>query len=148
MPPFLTLPLRATAAAFAIAAAVPGMAMAGGIPEPLTDPPGDAARGRAIVADRERGLCLLCHTAPIPEATFQGNLAPDLAGVGARLDVAALRLRMVDSRRIKPNTIMPPYHSTEGFQRVGQRWQGQPILTAQEVEDVVTYLTTLTEPRP
>lgn len=145
---FLTLPIRTTAAAFAIALALTGMVTADGLPAPLTDTPGDAARGRAIVADRERGLCLLCHTAPIPEATFQGNLAPDLAGVGARLDVAALRLRMVDSRRIKPNTIMPPYHSTEGFQRVGQRWQGEPILTAQEVEDVVTYLTTLTEQRP
>lgn len=145
---FLTLPIRTTAAAFAIALALTGMVTADGLPEPLTDTPGDAARGRAIVADRERGLCLLCHTAPIPEAPFQGNLAPDLAGVGARLDVAALRLRMVDSRRIKPNTIMPPYHSTEGLQRVGQRWQGQPILTAQEVEDVVTYLTTLTEQRP
>ena len=145
---FLTLPIRTTAAAFAIALALTGMVAADGLPAPLTDTPGDAARGRAIVADRERGLCLLCHTAPIPEAPFQGNLAPDLAGVGARLDEATLRLRMVDSRRIKPNTIMPPYHSTEGLRRVGQRWQGEPILTAQEVEDVVTYLTTLTEPRP
>jgi L-cysteine S-thiosulfotransferase len=116
-----------------------------GLPEPLTAVPGDPAQGRAIVVDRTRGLCLLCHAGPFPEVPLQGDLAPSLAGVGARLDAAALRLRMVDSRRLNPETIMPPYGSTEGLNRVGERWKGNSILSPQEIEDVVAYLLTLTE---
>jgi L-cysteine S-thiosulfotransferase len=114
-----------------------------GLP-PLTPTPGDPERGRAIVVDRDRGLCLLCHSGPFPEEPFQGNLGPSLDGVGSRLDPAALRLRIVDSRRINPDTIMPPYRSTDGLNRVGARWRGEPILSAQQVEDVVAFLATLT----
>lgn len=113
------------------------------LPRPLTAAPGDAARGRAIVASRQAGLCLLCHPAPIPEERFQGNLAPDLAGAGARWSAAQLRLRVVDARRLNPQTIMPPYHDTDGLRRVGSAWQGRPLLDAQQVEDVVAWLVTL-----
>ncbi len=139
---------RAVIAALAFSGGLSGAAAAQGMPQPLTDAAGDASRGRAIVVDRQVGLCLLCHTGPFPDAPFQGDLGPDLTGVGARLSADELRLRMVDSRRINPSTIMPPYHSTDGLERVGARWEGRPILTAQEVEDVVTYLTTLTGSRP
>src|SRR3954470_7822788 len=81
------------------------------IPAPLTGTPGDPARGRAIVLDRQRGLCLLCHSGPFPEERFQGDLAPSLAGVGARLTLGQLRLRMVDGRRLNPESIMPSYYS-------------------------------------
>lgn len=113
------------------------------MPQPLTAVPGDAARGRAIVASRQAGLCLLCHPAPIPEERFQGNLAPDLAGAGARWSAAQLRLRIVDARVLNPQTIMPPYHATDGLQRVGPAWQGRAVLDAQQVEDVVAWLVTL-----
>jgi sulfur-oxidizing protein SoxX len=113
------------------------------IERPLTDVPGDPARGRAIVASRQTGLCLLCHAAPIPEERFQGNLAPDLAGAGARWSAGQLRLRIVDARRLNPQTVMPPYQRTEGLTRVGSAWQGKPLLGAQQVEDVVAYLVTL-----
>lgn len=117
----------------------------GAIAEPLSGLPGDANRGRAIVASRQQGLCLLCHTGPFPEERFQGNLAPDLAGTGSRWTEAQLRLRVVDARRLNPSTIMPPYHRVEGLHRVGAGWQGQPVLTAQQVEDVVAFLATLRE---
>jgi sulfur-oxidizing protein SoxX len=113
--------------------------------EPLTGGRGDAARGRAIVVDRQRGLCLLCHSGPFPEQRFQGNLAPDLTGVGARWSEGQLRLRIVDSRRLNPATIMPPYHAVDGLTRVGRNWQNKPILSAEQIEDVVAFLTTLTE---
>jgi L-cysteine S-thiosulfotransferase len=113
------------------------------IPAPLTDVPGDAARGRAIVADRQLGLCLLCHTGPVPEERFQGTLAPNLAGAGRRWSTAQLRLRMVDAQRLNPASLMPPYHRTDGLARVGAAWRGRPLLTAQQVEDVVAYLATL-----
>lgn len=113
------------------------------IPAPLTDTPGDAARGRAIVADRTKGLCLLCHAGPIPEERFQGNIGPDLAGAGSRWSVGALRLRLVDARALNPDTIMPSYYRIEGTARVGAAWRGKPVLEAQEIEDVVAYLATL-----
>lgn len=111
--------------------------------QPLTAMPGDAARGRAIVANRQVGLCLLCHTGPFPEERFQGNLAPDLAGAGARWSEGQLRLRLVDGRRLSPQTIMPSYHRTEGLERVGSAWKDRPVLAAQQIEDVVAFLATL-----
>ncbi len=115
----------------------------GAIPAPLTAMPGDAARGRLIVADRQKGLCLLCHTGPFPEQRFQGSLAPDLAGSGARATPAQLRLRLVDPSRLNPATIMPGYHRVDGLTRVAPGLRGKPILNALEIEDVVAFLTTL-----
>ena len=105
--------------------------------------PGDATRGRAIVANRQVGLCLLCHTAPIPEERFQGNLAPDLAGAGDRWTESQLRQRIMDSSTLNPDTIMPSYYKTEGLTRVTPAQSGKPILTTQQIEDVVAYLATL-----
>lgn len=113
------------------------------IPEPLQGLTGDAQRGRAIVASRQTGLCLLCHSAPIPEERFQGTLAPSLAGAGARLNIGQLRLRIVDSQRVNPDSIMPAYHRVDGLSQVGRDWRGKPVLDAQQVEDVVAYLQTL-----
>jgi sulfur-oxidizing protein SoxX len=113
------------------------------IDTPLTAAPGDAARGRAIVANRRQGLCLLCHAGPIPEERFQGNLAPDLAGAGARWSAGQLRLRMVDARRLNPESIMPAYYRTTGLTRVPAALRDKPILSAQQIEDVVAYLKTL-----
>jgi sulfur-oxidizing protein SoxX len=115
------------------------------IPEPLAARPGDAARGRAIVANRSVGLCLLCHSGPIPEERFQGTLAPSLVGAGARWSVGQLRLRIADGARLNPDTIMPPYYRTIGLQRVAKAFEGKTILTAEQVEDVVAYLATLKE---
>ncbi len=113
------------------------------IERPLAGLAGDAARGRAIVANRQVGLCLLCHPAPIAEERFQGNLAPDLAGAGARYSAAQLRLRVVDPRRLNPASFMPAFHSATPASRVGEAWVGKPILTAQQVEDVVAWLASL-----
>jgi sulfur-oxidizing protein SoxX len=104
---------------------------------------GDPGRGRAIVANRQVGLCLLCHTAPIPEERFQGNLAPELAGTGSRWTEAQLRQRIADSRSVTPQSIMPAYLRSEGFNRVGTAWRGKTILTPEQVDDVVAYLVTL-----
>ncbi|MBV0881787.1 sulfur oxidation c-type cytochrome SoxX [Noviherbaspirillum sp. L7-7A] len=116
-----------------------------GIPQPLATAAGDAARGRAIVANRQVGLCLLCHAGPLPEERFQGNLAPDLAGSGTRWSEAQLRLRIVDAGRINPDTIMPAYYRIDGLNNVAPAVRGKPILDAQQVEDVVAYLRTLKE---
>lgn len=111
--------------------------------EPLGGAKGDAARGRAIVVDRQKGLCLLCHTGPFPEQRFQGTLAPDLRGTGSRWSEGQLRLRLVDSSKLNPATIMPSYYRTHGFTRVGSAWQGKPVLSAEQIEDVLAFLVTL-----
>ncbi len=111
----------------------------------LTGRPGDAARGRAIVANRSAGLCLLCHSGPIPEERFQGTLAPSLAGAGSRWSEGQLRLRIVDGARLNPDTIMPAYYRITGLQRVARPFAGKTVLTAEQVEDVVAWLATLKE---
>ena len=113
------------------------------IPASLTGAKGDAARGRAIVANHNLGLCLLCHSGPFPEDKFQGNLAPDLAGAGSRWSEGQLRLRIVDAARLNRDTIMPPFYRIDHLRRVPQAYRDKPVLTAVEVEDVVAYLMTL-----
>jgi sulfur-oxidizing protein SoxX len=113
-----------------------------GIPASLTGAKGDPARGRAIVANRQVGLCLLCHSGPFPEERFQGNLAPDLREA-ARLSEAEIRLRLVDPARVNPQTIMPAYYRTDGLTRVAPAYRGKPVLTAEQIEDVVAYLFSL-----
>jgi L-cysteine S-thiosulfotransferase len=114
-----------------------------GIPEPLTGAKGDAERGRTIVVNRQVGLCLLCHSGPYPDERFQGTLAPDLKGTGSRWTEAQLRLRIVDASRLNPDTIMPPYYRVGGLVQVAPAFQGKPILTAEQVEDVIAHLVTL-----
>jgi len=113
-----------------------------GIPDSLTGRPGDAAHGRALVLDRT-STCILCHSGPLPETRFQGDLAPNLAGAGSRWTTSQLRLRLVDASQLNPATIMPSYYRVDGLVRVGQNWRDRPILSAEQIEDIVAYLTTL-----
>jgi L-cysteine S-thiosulfotransferase len=114
------------------------------MPGSLTGRPGNAVRGRRIVLDRETGNCLICHKVPEPAELFQGDLGPDLGGVGKRLTAGQIRLRLADQSRLNPRTLMPPYHRAEGLNRVAAKYEGRPVLTAQEMEDVIAYLGTLT----
>ncbi|MFL6814064.1 MAG: sulfur oxidation c-type cytochrome SoxX [Bradyrhizobium sp.] len=114
------------------------------IPQSLTGMPGDAARGRALVLDRT-STCILCHSGPFPETQFQGDLAPSLTGAGSRWSEGQLRLRLVDATRLNPTTIMPSYYRVEGLARVGPAWRGKPILSAEQIEDLVAYLASLRE---
>ena len=114
------------------------------VPDSLTGIEGDAARGRALVVDRT-STCILCHNGPFPEQKFQGDLAPDLAGTGSRWSEGQLRLRLVDASRLNEATIMPSYYRTDGLARVGPAWLGKPILSAEQIEDIVAYLVTLRE---
>ncbi len=110
-------------------------------------PPGDAARGRALLIARDPANCILCHAAPNElvgaGARFSGNLAPPLDGAGARWTAGQLRLRIVDSRRLNPDSLMPSYYRTDGLVEVGAAWRGQPIMSAQQIEDLIAYLVTL-----
>jgi len=145
----LALAGAATTSAATTSAAAPLAIVGDGIPQPLDGAvAGDVARGRAIVANRQVGLCLLCHTGPVSEERFQGNLATDLRGAGQRWTAAQLRLRIADASRINPSTIMPSYYKADGLSRVAATYQGQTILTAQQVEDIVAWLQTLKDTSP
>ena len=115
------------------------------IPEPLGGHRGDPQRGRLIALDREVANCLACHRVPEPAERFQGELGPDLAGVGRRLTEGQIRLRIVDQSRVNPRTIMPPYHRVDGLRRGAEKLRGRPALAAAEVEDAVDYLASLRE---
>ena len=128
------------------AEALPSPAIVGDeIPASLTGRPGDPARGLAVILDRQLGNCLLCHALPVSGERFQGNIGPDLAGVAERLTEGQIRLRVVDATRVNPDTAMPAYHRVEGLTRVAAEYRGRPVLTAEQVEDVVAYLRTLRE---
>jgi sulfur-oxidizing protein SoxX len=131
-----------TMSAYGQAALLPYEVVGGAIPASLTGKPGDPARGRAIVINRQNA-CLLCHSGPFPEERFQGDLSPSLKGAGTRWTEGELRLRIVDAGRLNPATIMPSYYKVDGLTRVATAWRGKPILTAEQIEDVVAYLTTL-----
>jgi sulfur-oxidizing protein SoxX len=112
------------------------------IPDSLTGSQGDPNVGRAIVLSRQ-STCLLCHSGPFPEERFQGNVGPDLSGVGSRWSEGQLRLRIVDAGKLNPATIMLPFYRVDGLTRVHPAWQGKPILSAKQIEDVVAFLATL-----
>ncbi len=124
----------------AVAAADATVLAGDAVAQSLTGSAGDPQRGRAIIADRQKGLCLLCHSGPFPEEPLQGNLAPSLEGAGSRWTEGQLRLRLIDNKRINPESIMPAYHRIEGLNRVGSAWRERPILSAAEIEDVLAFL--------
>lgn len=104
-------------------------------------PAGDAARGREIFRSRDGGHCVLCHAAP--GVATGGDVGPSLAGVGSRLEAGEIRLRIADITRVNPQAAMPTFHRTEGLVRVAPRYRGEPVLSAQQVEDLVAWLATL-----
>jgi sulfur-oxidizing protein SoxX len=113
------------------------------IARPLEGREGDPARGVALISDRHRSLCTLCHSGPFPEPHLHGTLAPDLAGVGARLSEGQIRLRVVDMKQLAPNTIMPSYYRIAEEEGVAAGWRGKPILSGGDIEDIVAFLATL-----
>ena len=102
---------------------------------------GDPVRGREVFMSRDGGHCVLCHAVPGAEAA--GNVGPPLAGIGSRLTAAQIRLRVADITRVNPEAVMPSFHRTQGLQRVAPEFRDRPVLSAQQVEDVVAWLSSL-----
>jgi len=114
------------------------------IVEPLCGIVGESQRGREIVSDSSRGNCLACHQFPIPDIEAYGNIGPPLMGIASRLPTPMIRLRVVDTRKISPMSIMPGfYRDPRLINRPGKGYRGRTFLTAQQVEDVIAYLATL-----
>jgi sulfur-oxidizing protein SoxX len=142
VPVFLSLCVLHGAVAFGVAAQTPVFS-GDAVPAPLTATPGDAARGKKVVVERDKGHCILCHALPEADVRFAGNVGPPLAGVATRLSAAQIRGRIADPSRHDPQSAMPAYFRTEGLRRVAKVYEGKTVLSAQDVEDAVAYLASL-----
>lgn len=142
--PFFVLLLSFAATALNAAEYVPWSQQNYAIESPLGGFIGNPARGRLLVTQKSKGNCLACHRLPIKDTEFHGTIGPELTGVGKRLNMAQLRLRVSDEKQVNPFSIMPGYHSDpKRLNRVLDDYQGQTILSAQEIEDIVSYLVSL-----
>ncbi|WP_425039968.1 sulfur oxidation c-type cytochrome SoxX [Primorskyibacter sp. S187A] len=157
--------MKKTLTIFAIMACAAGLASAeamkpndveftedGTIAASLTGAPGDAANGAEIMTIRGKGNCIACHeVTALKHAPFHGEVGPSLDGVGEYRTAEELRGIVVNAKMMFDGTVMPGFYKTSGFIRPGNGYTGKaakeedltPILTAQEVEDVVAYLLTL-----
>lgn len=112
---------------------------------------GDPAAGLEIMVTRGKGNCIACHqVTDLQDYPFHGEVGPSLDGVADRWTEADLRGIVANAKMTFPDTIMPAFYKTEGFERPGDGYTGKaaegelaPLLTAQEIEDVVAYLMTL-----
>ncbi|MEM9739939.1 MAG: sulfur oxidation c-type cytochrome SoxX [Pseudomonadota bacterium] len=114
-------------------------------PDPLVKTGANTLRGKAVFVERDQGHCVLCHQLASVDAPFQGNLGPRLDGVGARLSTGQLRLRITAPHIIWPDTIMPAYFRRVGLNQVDPNYEGETILTGQQIEDLVAFLSDQTE---
>jgi sulfur-oxidizing protein SoxX len=110
---------------------------------PLTSVPGDPSAGQAVFTERNQGHCVLCHQVQSLDAPFQGNIGPDLSGVGARLSQAQIRYRIIDASRLNPATTMPAYYRVSGLRQVAAEYEGKTVLSASQIEHLVAYLGSL-----
>lgn len=125
----------------------------GAIATSLTGTPGDPENGMKVMTTAAKGNCVACHVvAAMPKVQFPGNIGPALDGVATRYEEAQIRGLVANAKLTFEGTFMPAFYKTEGFVRATNGYTGaapegplMPILTAQEVEDVVAYLITLKE---
>jgi L-cysteine S-thiosulfotransferase len=99
-------------------------------------------RGRELVLARGDGNCLLCHAIPGADRPA-GNVGPSLAGVGQKLGPEEIRLRIADPAKFNPDTVMPPYGRVAGLRDVAPEYRGKPLLSERDIDDAVTFLSTL-----
>lgn len=124
------------------------------VTESLTGAPGNAADGVTVVSTQSQGNCVACHqVSALSDVEFQGNVGPSFDGAGSRWSEAELRGILVDAKHMFPETRMPSFYRVTGFIRPGDGYTGRaadpatfgPLLSAQQIEDTIAYLMTLTD---
>ncbi|SMY08912.1 sulfur oxidation c-type cytochrome SoxX [Flavimaricola marinus] len=124
----------------------------GAVEMSLSGQPGDPVSGLAVMETKGSGNCVACHQISTSEAAFQGNVGPPLDGVGGRWSTEELRGIVANAKMVFPDSVMPSFYRVDGYTRPGDAFTGKaaageldPLLTAQQIEDVVAYLATLTD---
>jgi len=125
----------------------------GAVETSLTGVAGDPAQGREIVGSKKLGNCVACHeVSDLSDVPFHGEIGPMLDGAGDRWSEAELRGIVSNAKMMFDESLMPSFYKTEGFIRPGNAYTGEaaddtfgPLLTGQQIEDVVAYLVTLKE---
>jgi sulfur-oxidizing protein SoxX len=125
----------------------------GAVSASLTGVPGDAANGKLVMGTKSLGNCIACHeTTDLKDVPFHGEVGPVLDGAGSRWNEAELRGIVTNAKMTFEDSMMPSFYKNSGYIRPGDGYTGEaatgellPILSAQEVEDVVAYLQTLTD---
>jgi sulfur-oxidizing protein SoxX len=158
--------MRLTTLTFAAALAAAGIVSAetvapanvafnadGAVEQSLTGVAGNPAEGAKIMSSKKLGNCIACHAVTaLSDAPFHGEVGPLLDGAGDRWSAAELRSILVNSKVMFEGTVMPAYYKVDGFNRPGNAYTGKaaegpldPLLSAQQIEDVVAFLSTLKE---
>lgn len=117
----------------------------------LTGVPGNAERGAEVMTTRGLGNCIACHAVTeLEDHPFHGEVGPSLDGVATRWSEPQLRGIMANAKMTFPESIMPSFYHVGPYVRPGDAFTGKaaegelpPLLTAQDIEDVVSYLMTL-----
>ncbi|WP_425043497.1 sulfur oxidation c-type cytochrome SoxX [Primorskyibacter sp. S87] len=125
----------------------------GAVEMSLSGQAGDAANGAMVVGSKKHGNCIACHqVSALADVPFHGEVGPSLDGAGDRWTEAELRGLLANPKVVFEGTVMPAFYKVDGFNRPGDAYTGEaakgpldPLLSAQEIEDVVAFLATLKE---
>lgn len=123
----------------------------GAVEMSLTGVPGNPEEGAKVISSKGLGNCVACHEiSAMPDIAFQGMIGPALDGAGDRWTEADLRGIVANAKMMFEGSMMPSFYKDTGYIRPGKAYTGKaaddtfgPLLSAQQVEDVVAYLATL-----
>ena len=122
----------------------------GAVAKSLTGVAGDQANGRKVMGTRGLGNCVACHkVTALKDVAWHGEVGPPLDGAASRWTVEQLRGIVANAKKTFPESMMPSFYKDSGYIRPGDDFTGkaakklEPLLTAQQIEDVVAYLATL-----
>jgi sulfur-oxidizing protein SoxX len=144
----------AAGAAFAADTVAPGDVTYGEYGEvaaSLSGTAGNAENGAVIMATKSKGNCISCHAVTaLNDSPFHGEVGPSLDGVGEYRTADELRGIVANANMTFEGSVMPAFYKSNGFIRPGDGYTGKaakgdlpPILSAQDIEDVVAFLMTL-----